>query len=143
MGAGLSYRTILLNTDFDILDASIDTLPGKKVQVRTKEASSYLATVIIYCRPGIHNSTEGIDALLSEKLILEFHQYKTRGMQIGEDMSTKSRVGAFIVQAESVNSLDFKISKALDRITVLNPKGKNIFRRDVYGKISQHLLKQN
>jgi len=132
IGGGLSYRTIFLNTGFDILNASVESFLGNHVEVKYSSPKNILATIIIYAFPGFFYHVDGIDSLIADGTIVEFHHYKTPGMIIGDDMSTRSRIGAFIVKAESKAEINTKIDIALKKINVYDINNQSIMRHDIY-----------
>ncbi|WP_372995823.1 ATP-grasp domain-containing protein [Lutispora sp.] len=132
VGGGLSYRTVKLNTGFDILDATVDSYLGIKTELKYEQPKSYYSTNIIYALPGVFESVTGYEELIEDKVIKEFYFYKTKGMQIGADMSTKSRVGAFLVQADNKQELFEKMKIAIDRLEVYDSIGNPIMRKDIY-----------
>ncbi len=135
ISGGLSLRTIQLNTGFDILDSAIDHYLGINSKIEFTKANSYVATIIIYAIPGIFDRITGYQKLIEDNIIENFYPYKTKGMQIGGDMSTRSRIGAFIVKSANKKELNQKIQSAIDTLEVFDNHGKKIMRKDIYKKL--------
>lgn len=137
VGGGLSYRTILLNTNFDILDATINSfLLIKKKPIYSKPLF-FLMTVIVYAYKGIFSHVVGIEKLIKDEIVQEFNHYKTFGMTIGDDMSTKSRIGAFIVKADTYQIALDKAHLAIEKLKVFNTNGEDIIIRSIYSDLEK------
>jgi len=57
-------------------------------------------------------------------------------MDIGDDMSNRTRIGAFIVKANSTNELAEKIKIAMDNMEVYDIDNKPIMKRDLQLEIA-------
>ena len=132
VGGGLSYRTIKLITGFDILNSTVNSYLGLHTNLKYKQSESYYSTNIIYAFPGIFGCITGYEDLIEQKIIEEFYYYKTKGMEIGSDMSTRSRAGAFIVKANNRQELFRKSEIAIDRLEVYDIDGNPIMRKDIF-----------
>lgn len=135
VGGGLSFRTVFLNTRFDILNSTVNSFLGIKEQPKYQKPVSYLATVIIYANPGVFHKIEGIEQLIENGIIKEYHAYKTQGMTIGDDMSTRSRIGAFIVEGKTLAEKISKIKEAVQNIKAFDENGTDLMIRDIYADI--------
>lgn len=132
VGGGLSYRMIQVMAGFDILDATVDSYFGIPVEVKYKHPESCYSTVIIYSRPGIFDSVSGYQELLEQKGIEEFFFFKTRGMQVGEELTSGNRVGAFLTKADNPQELLKKMNTAVNKLEILDAEGNPIMRKDIY-----------
>lgn len=135
IGGGLSYRTVFINTTYDILESAINSFLGLEVNPVFISPKYFLATIIVYAKPGVYKGISGIQKLIENDIILEYHPYKTEGMQIGNDMSTKSRVGAFIVKGRNYEEMSKKIKQAILEIEVYDSAGNEIMIRNIYDDI--------
>lgn len=135
IGGGMSYRTIFLNTGFDIVDATVNSYLQIKKQYEYTLPNSYILTIIVYAKKGIFSHIEGVPELICKSIILEFYQYKTKGMVIGDDMSTRSRIGAFLVKANSYEKAVENALVAIETLNVYNDKNESIMRKDIYKDI--------
>ena len=136
VGGGLSYRTVFLNTGFDILDATVNSFLSIKKEPQYTTPKAFLITAIVYAEAGVFSHTEGIDTLIENKTILEFNFYKTKGMVIGKDMTTKSRIGAFIAKADTYDGAIQKVKIAIQSIKVFTEDNKDVMIRYIYDDIS-------
>jgi phosphoribosylamine-glycine ligase len=140
VGGGLSYRTVFLNTGCDILETAINSFVGIKEKPVYAKPKSFLATIIVYAKPGVFKRIAGMQELIQNDTVLEYHAYKTEGMQIGDDMSTKSRIGAFIVKGNSSQEMITKIKQAVQKIEVYDKLGNEIMLRNIYDDIDSPLF---
>ncbi|MBN1225799.1 MAG: ATP-grasp domain-containing protein [Deltaproteobacteria bacterium] len=131
-GGGESYKIIKLSTTFDIIDAAVDSFLGIQVSLDYKLPESYYADNFIYARPGLFGEIAGYEEPLKNGLIEYLNYYKTKGMEIGADMSGTNRVGVFAVKSDSRGNLFEKINATLEKIEVYDIYGKPIMRKDIY-----------
>ncbi len=136
VGGGLSNRMIQLIAGFDIVDATVNTFLGLPVKVIYKHPESHYSTVILYTRPCIYSSVVGYQELLDRKCIEEFFFFKTKGMKVGEELTSSNRVGAFLVQSDIKQELFDKIKMAIEKLEILDDKGNPVMRRDLYDGFS-------
>ena len=134
IGGGLSYKIIKYSTGFDIMEATIDSYLNNVINFNHNNQQEYIYSVnILYGIPGILDYIEGYEQLIQNKIIEDFFPYKTNGMEIGTG-SSSGRVGAFIVKADSKQSLLMKIKQAMETLEVYDIKGNSILRKDLYFK---------
>lgn len=135
VGGGLSYRLIKLYTGFDFLNGAIDSFLNIVPEIISNKKVGFLESVILYAKEGVYDRVEGQQQLLKDKIIEEFFEFITKGTMVGSDMSTRSRIGAFIVKADSKTELHKKIKNALDVFQVFDNNNRPIMRKDIYKKI--------
>jgi hypothetical protein len=95
-------------------------------------------TNTVYAEPGIFDRIEGVEELLADGTIARMLPYKTPGMEIGNDMSTRSRVGAFLVTAEDRETVFARTRDAIARMEVYDADGKAIMRKDIFSQLHEH-----
>ena len=132
VGGGVSYQTILQNTGFDIIEATIDSYLGNEVSLDYTLPKEYYAVNIIYGHPGVFDHIVGQQQLLEDKVIEEFFQYKSPGMAIGSDKASSGRVGSFIVKARSKEELLEKTRIAMETFEVYDAKQTPLMRKDLF-----------
>ncbi len=135
VGGGVSYQTILDNTGFDILEATIDSYLQVPVDPHYTEPKYYYSVNLIYGIPGIYDHLEGAEQLIEEGIIESIHYHKTKGTQVTADRASGGRIAAFIVKAKDKETLLHKISEAMQNMDVYDPDGKSIMRKDLYLKV--------
>ena len=132
VGGGMSYRTIKLLTDLDFVDLTVSSYLGDAKEITVDSIDGYYSTNIIYAKPGVFDYLDGIDSLIKNGIVEEMHFYKTRGMVIGDDMSTRSRIGAFLIYANEKEELLKKLKVAVEQIEVYGVDGERLMRKDIY-----------
>lgn len=131
VGGGISYQTILDNTGFDILESTIDSFIGNKVAVEFK-APEHISTVnLIYGQPAIFDHVEGQDELLADRTIQGIYYHKTKGMKLGVEKAASGRVGAYIIEADTMEELIAKTKKANNTFEVYADDGTAIMRKEL------------
>lgn len=135
VGGGLSYKMIELYTGFDFLNAAINSFLRIDTMIRTRKNDGYLLSGIIYATGGIYGEILGFKNLIDEGIIDEYFYFLKNGDEIGNDMSTKSRVGAFLITSNSKLELENKMKLAITKLDVHDNKGASIMRKDIYANL--------
>ena len=131
VGGGISYQTIFDNTGFDILESTIDSFLGNPVDVKFS-SPSYISTVnLIYGKPAVFDHVEGQEKLLKDGIIRGLYYHKTKGMKLGTSRASEGRVGAYIIEAASMDELVQKTKKANETLEVYADDGTAIMRKDL------------
>lgn len=123
IGGGLSYRLIEQATGFDILNAVIDSFEGKTIRLCYNKPDTYYATHLIYIEPSIFGRFSGVDAAKEKGLIEEFYYLKASGTEIGKELVSGNRVGAYILKGSSIEEIIEKKQDANSIIKVLDIDG--------------------
>lgn len=132
VGGGISSQTILYGTNFDIIEAAIDSFFCKPIDISTWcPMKNIFAVNQIYGSNGIYDQTVGGDELLSDGTIKSLSFYKKKGDRIDESRASSSRIGVMVFNADSIASIRNKIKTAFSNIDCLNPDGKSLIRRDL------------
>lgn len=132
LSGGTGSATTKLISGFDALEASIDSFLNNPVKVEMHKPAFFSMTNTIYARPGTFDRVEGVDALVAEGIIDQFLPYKTKGMIIGNDMSTRSRIGAFLVTGPDMDTVRARLLLAVERLDVYDTDNKKIMRKDMF-----------
>jgi carbamoylphosphate synthase large subunit len=139
VGGGLSFKLINEVTGFDILDSTIDSYLGIKTNFVIHPIKAYYLTNIIYAKPGIFNSITGYEELIKDSVIQDIYFYKTKGMEIGPDMASSDRIGAFIIKDKDKNKLVEKLEIAIRKLEVYDINNNPIMRKDFFEEISKSM----
>lgn len=131
-GGGLCFKTILYNTGFDVISSIIDSYSGDRVDLSIwHESDGLLLTNTFYANDCIFDHLAGEEELLQDNLILELFHYKTKGMTVKNDCASGGRIGAFLVQKNSMEEALLAVKKAYDRLQVFDTEGREVLRRDL------------
>jgi biotin carboxylase len=133
IGGGENFRIIELSTGFDMMDAAINSFFGFQVRLGHALPQTYYADNYLYAKAGLFGGIAGHEELLKNKLVEYVDSYKTRGAEIGAELSSNNRVGVFTVKSDDRCELLGKINAAVKSIEVYDIRGKSIMRKDIYG----------
>lgn len=133
LGGGLSYSMIKIIAGFDILDATVNSFLKIPAKITYNRSAGVYATCLIYTQSGIFGYIDGYDELIRNKTISEFYCFKTPGMEIGSDLSSRNRVGAFLIKAENKDKLIGKMKTAISTIEVRSANGERMkIQKEIY-----------
>jgi len=134
VGGGLAFREIKILTGFDLVDAVIDSYLGKEVNAASISQVSGKASVVhFYGGGGIFSHIEGMEQLLEDGTVEEFHLHKTPGMPLCcADLSSRNRVLGAIIRFESEKDIEARIRAMLDRLTIINSDGLYVLVRNIF-----------
>lgn len=132
IGGGESFRIIPLSTGFDIIDAAVDSFLGVSVDLKYKKPAILYAESFIYAKAGLFGSISGQEELLENGTLEYLDANKTKGMGIGDELSSNNRVGVFAVKSHDQSGLYKKINLAIDSLEVVDIYGDTIMRKDIY-----------
>ncbi len=136
VGGGLSFRTVKLKTSFDILESAIDSYTKKHTPLNIKRSNYLYSENNLYARAGVFGRIDGFEELRRDNIVIESYCYKSYGSDIGQDLTSNNRIGAFIVRANNRRSLFQKVETAIKRLEVYDVEDKPILRRDIYNSIA-------
>ncbi len=126
VGGGLSYYMVNHFVGFDAVEAAVDSFLEKPVKMGYHAPEMYYRTYLIYSKPCTFSHVEGLEELKEDGTIKEFFITKSKGAVIDGDMRSSNRVGAFIIEASSVEELNKKVSYCLSNIAVIDEEGVNM-----------------
>lgn len=132
IGGGMSSYMIKTYTDFDILEASINSWNNCNVDVRMTKNKYLFSTTLLYGCQGRFQSVEGLEALKESGEIMESVLYKRAGDVLTGEMDSGSRIAAFVSRAENLEQLKQKNERILDRIRITDESGTDILKRKLY-----------
>lgn len=130
IGGGLSYYMLSSFAGVDSIEVAINSFLGVSQRVCPKELDRMYSTNLLYMKPGIFDHFEGVEELKAAGAIKDFFQMKKKGTEIGEDLRSGNRVGAFAVEAQDYDSLTRAEAKAYSAIKVMNADGENALITD-------------
>ena len=134
-GGGVKFRLIKKVSGFDVIDAVIDLTLGKKPHFDESALPKkrYIINEFIYCNPGVFDRIEGFSELLSEGVITEYYQLKTKGHEFGSASSSGDRAACFTVEADTECELERLHRIAASRVRVLDAEGRDLIKRELLG----------
>jgi biotin carboxylase len=132
IGGGESSRMIELITGFDIINQTINSFMGLPIDIAIKKNEQYFSETLLYAEPSIMGFIKGDKELIEKNIIEYIVQYKTKGMTIGNDLSSINRVGAFVVKGNNLEELNTKIEIAIKELEIYDLMNSPIMRKDIY-----------
>lgn len=132
VGGGISSQTIKFSTNFDIIDAAIDSYFCKPISFEGwHPQSKHYAVNQIYGKNGVYDHTTGVERILADKLIENISFYKNRGDYIDESRASSGRIGVMVFSADSENEIREKIKTVFNTIDCFDDNGNSMIRRDL------------
>jgi hypothetical protein len=83
-------------------------------------------------KAGVFDRIEGFEQLKEQGVIRESFQMKKSGTVIDDDLRSGNRVGAVVIEADSLAELRLKEQRAWSQIRVLNAAGEECLNRDLH-----------
>lgn len=135
-GGNMKYLLIKYSTGVDVIGATIDITEGKIPDLSQKiQPRKVVVNDFIYCKPGIFTDVKGIDTLLSQDIINEFHLVRQPGTEMKGITSSSDRVCGFNTVANSKEEYNEKLEIINNTIAILDQDGRDIMRHDVFNKL--------
>ena len=136
-GGGVKYLQIKRMTGFDVISAVVDLTIGKKPHYSKKDTGvGYLTNEFIYCHSGKYERTEGFDDLKNKGIISDFYEFKWKGAEFGEVLSSGDRVAGFTIEGNSLEELSRKHDMVALRVRVINDKGEDFMNHELLAPIT-------
>lgn len=137
-GGGAKYLLIKKMTGFDPITSVIDLTLGNPVTIgeRTSEAK-LLTNEFLYAHPGVFDHLEGFEELKREGVLSEYWQFKWKGAQMRNALTSSDRVASITITADSFEELLAKHNKAASVIKVVDTEGNDILRHDLLTDLTQ------
>ncbi len=135
-GGGVKFRLIKKASGFDVISAVIDLTLGSIPHVdKKKPENKYIVNEFIYCSPGKFHRLCGFEELKNEGVISEYSLYKWQGAEFDTIGNSGDRIAGFTIQADTIEALREKHSRAVKDLKVLDINGKDIMRHDLLTNI--------
>lgn len=135
IGGGLSYRTVELVTGFDLLEGAVCSFLDENYPVEIQQSGKAFLTFILYGKPSYFSHVDSVEELIKGGFIDEFYAYKTPGMPISGDMSTRARIGAFIVSGFDKEEVARKLSYIKENLNAFGMNGEVIIRNGFFDDV--------
>ena len=137
-GGGEKFKMIKQATGFDVIEAVIDLTEGKKPHLqKNDDRPKMIVNEFLYCEEGIFDHLEGFDELKEDGTIADYYLLKWKGVQFNEISSSGDRVAWITFFSDSVEELEIKHSKAVNRLRVIDSLGKDMLRHDLMAELKR------
>jgi carbamoylphosphate synthase large subunit len=118
IGGGLSHSLIKLVTGVDVITQSVNAHLGYELDIEVENSSNFFRTGLFYSKGGTLGSIKGVEDCIADGTIELFVAYKEFGQELGAELASRNRVGAFIVKSDSEEGVARLASEALRRIKI-------------------------
>ncbi len=132
MGGGSKYRLIEVLSGVNIMKVYVEMVMGDKPKVVPAKQYNNAIMSYIYCYPGVYKSVEGLDNLKENGVILDYFIYRGPGSVIEKSNTSSDRAAGFLVVGVSQEEVEKKLAEANASLRVLNDKGEDIMRHDLF-----------
>lgn len=132
IGGGLSFKSVKLIYGFDILDAAIDTYFGIPVKVKIKDSKILYSENNLYAHECVFERLEGLKYCRENGMIEVGYVYKKSGDTVNSDMTSRDRVGSFIVKGNSIHELKSKIMEIVEKIEIIDNQGNLMMNKEKF-----------
>jgi len=133
VGGGLAFREILLLTGFDQIDAVIRSYLHTPVDTsRIQTPQGMICIAHLYATHGVFDHVEGMERLVAEGVVEEFHLHKTPGTLVGgSDLASGNRVLGAILRGDTASALQNKFRRLVAQLRIISSEGADLLRRDI------------
>lgn len=111
-GDSIATHLVPLSTGIDYVKATIQSSLGEQIDIRPKFKKAS-AIQYFYTKPGIISSINGLEKIKNSTKVKKLVFDKQEGEKIVEIKSSTDRIGYFIVQGNTINS----VKKVCDKLT--------------------------
>jgi len=131
-GGGAKYLLLKEASGFDPITGVLNLILGKHVDVKEgNQQGGHIINEFLYCKPGILDHPEGFEELKKEGLIFEYWQFKGKGTEIKNALTSSERVMSVTIKADSYKELLKKQRIVSERIRIIDEQGNDIMRHDM------------
>ena len=132
IGGGLSAALLSIVNGFDFVNASINSLLGKEIDLKFKELNKMYSSLLIYASEGVFNMVTGLEKVDAQGIAEKTFVLKAVGNKTSSKLISSDRIVSFIISGSNLVEINLKKKKILTLIDVLDSNGKSITVRGVY-----------
>lgn len=132
IGGGENYRIIKELTNFDFIDASINSYLSIPFSIKFNTPKYILFDNYIYTKPAIFSEIIGSKELFDNNLVEYVNVYKSKGATIASEMSSNNRVGVMTLKSTNRHSIINKLKDSMKIIDVHDIEGNSIMLKNIY-----------
>lgn len=132
-GGNLSFRILKDVSGIDIISTTADAYLGLCDEIHpSTDFEGVYATFHIFPNKGQFKSITGYEELLKDGTIEVFHINKSIGIICDGNMTSKERLASFIVRSGSIEGVNQKLRRVLEKVEVWDEQNRPIMRKDIY-----------
>lgn len=118
--------------DVDVIEILLDITFGKKPDINPNFSKEKAIINYVYANPGVFTSIENIKGLAEKGFITASYQYKPFGSEILSSNYSSDRPIGFLIKAPTKEELITKVDYVNKNIRILDEKGNDIMRHDLF-----------
>lgn len=130
MGGGSKYKLIETISGVNIMEEYVNLVLNKEVQINPEEMVKFAELNYCYCKNGIIEGIEGFEELKKEGKILDYFQYKTKGMKIEQVLNSGDRAAGYLITANSEDELKKKREEVNQKIKIYDTNHVDMYIRN-------------
>jgi hypothetical protein len=131
-GGNMKWLLTKYSCGVDVITATIDITLGLEPDLKLKDTGhKIVVNDFMYCYPGIFDHFEGINEMVKQGLINEFHAVRTKGAEINGVNSSSDRIAGMNIVADSIDDFNEKQRQILESVKVIDSDGNDFLRRDL------------
>lgn len=144
-GGNMKWLLIKNSCGVDVITATIDITLGLVPDIAPKSTkSNIVVNDFIYCKPGVFDHFEGVDELVHQGIINEFHPVRIKGTEMRGVTSSSDRIAGMNILADTVDEYNKKLQTILKHIAVVDVEGNDMMRRDLLPELQERVsIKEN
>lgn len=129
IGGGLSSYLIKEIAGIDVVDAAISSFLNEEIDIDgPNNITKCYSTNLLYMNAGVFDHIEGFESLKTKGIVKDAFVMKEQGTEIDSDMRSGNRVGAFVVEAQSYESIGDNENLAYKTLKIIDSKGENAIK---------------
>ena len=137
-GGSMKWLLIKYSCGVDVISATINLSLGLRPDLTPKHRTyPVVVNDFIYCKPGVFDHFEGVEEMIAQGLINEFHAVRAPGTVFSGVNSSSDRVAGMNIVANSIEEFNEKQAVISRSVKVVDDRGNDMMRRDLLPPISR------
>lgn len=135
VGGGLAFREIQILTGFDIVESVIQSYLHEPVDTASIRVPTEMVSIVhLYGTQGVFERVEGMENLLSARIVEEYHLHKSPGMSMtSDDLASRNRVLGAIIRGSTAMDLREKTERMINDLRIISSDNRDVLNRRVFG----------
>ena len=132
-GGAVKYLLVKRCSGFDVIKAVVDLTLNKKPHCDELVCEcKYGINAFIYCYPGEFDHLEGFEELADEGVLTDYYLFKNKGAIFDSIKNSGDRIAGITIQSNDYNDFLNKYQEANSKLKVIDTKGNDIMRHDIF-----------
>lgn len=132
-GGGSKYMLIKTATGFDPIKAVIDLTLGNEVTIDgVGQKHNFVTNEFLYGHSGVFDHAEGFEELKKEGILTEYWQFKSKGTEISNAVTSSDRIMGITYTADSYEELVERHNQIAASIKLIDSNGNDMMRHDLF-----------